>query len=601
MSMPTVISSWGQRDIREVERARESFLSRSSEDLSALRPIIARSWYRSRAAGVHPETDQAFSETGRVDDNTISASEVHLRQLDDVVAEMGGYVSLTAPNGVLVKPSFIRDDGGYPVGYSLLEESSGSNGEGLALEEGRGVWLAPEEHYRQDMRSNWCFASLVRDPFHNRVRAVVGLTLPAERVRGLEPTSTMLMLEGVASRIEHDIELRTSSKERALLTAYLTTSRRRGSCPVIAVDGKNTLMNSAATAVISDADFSVLLGYAKEVMATRRSAEQQVELHGPGAAVLEISPVELPGATTGAIVVVRARDGWRRRVTTAANGSPKASAASTPTVVDRGLRSTLDGTSVAFTHTLELAGLAITQSRAVILLGESGAGKRRIADAIAGVIGETLSVDCAAEVAHSSVREQVLSAVVEAPAALILERVDELSRDDAVQIVDLLQRADDTRVLLTATRSTAASALIADSCHALEIAVAPLRSRREDIAELAIVCAAELGDWTLSRSVLTTLTNSDWPRNIDHLRGVVTDAVKRARGTEVTEDDLPQGFQKLLTNGRLSRLEEAELSELRMALKEAGGNRRLAAEMLEIGRSTLYRRMDYFRGRGFDL
>ncbi|WP_410585254.1 helix-turn-helix domain-containing protein, partial [Bacillus sp. SIMBA_005] len=28
---------------------------------------------------------------------------------------------------------------------------------------------------------------------------------------------------------------------------------------------------------------------------------------------------------------------------------------------------------------------------------------------------------------------------------------------------------------------------------------------------------------------------------------------------------------------------------------------RLAAEMLEIGRSTLYRRMDYFRGRGFEV
>ncbi|MFP3354365.1 hypothetical protein R0K04_23735, partial [Pseudoalteromonas sp. SIMBA_153] len=90
-----------------------------------------------------------------------------------------GYVSLTAPNGVLVRPDFLRSEEEFPEGYSLLEESCGSNGEGLALEEGRSVWLAPEEHFREDMRGNWCFATLIRDPFHNRVRGVIGLTFPS--------------------------------------------------------------------------------------------------------------------------------------------------------------------------------------------------------------------------------------------------------------------------------------------------------------------------------------------------------------------------------------------------------------------------------------
>nr|WP_255498885.1 MULTISPECIES: helix-turn-helix domain-containing protein [unclassified Leucobacter] len=66
-------------------------------------------------------------------------------------------------------------------------------------------------------------------------------------------------------------------------------------------------------------------------------------------------------------------------------------------------------------------------------------------------------------------------------------------------------------------------------------------------------------------------------------------------------DDLPISFQRVVSTGRLSRLEEAEYSELRSALREAKGNRRLAASMLQIGRSTLYRRMDFFRSRGLDL
>ena len=110
-----------------------------------------------------------------------------------------------------------------------------------------------------------------------------------------------------------------------------------------------------------------------------------------------------------------------------------------------------------------------------------------------------------------------------------------------------------------------------------------------------------MGDRRLSRRLITTLTHADWPRNIDQLRAVVSNAVERADGAEVTVDDLPQGFNRVLTKGRLSRLEDAELSELRTALQEAEGNRSLAAETLQIGRSTLYRRMDYFRSRGFDL
>lgn len=599
MVIPTLNTARIERDSTRIDRVRDAFLTGSRDDLSELRPIIARSWYRSRAAGVHPELDRARVQDGRVDENTIQASEVHLRQLDDVLAEMGGYVSLTAPNGALVKPGFIRDDEGFPAGYSLLEESSGSNGEGLALEEGRGVWLAPEEHFRADMRRNWCFASLVRDPFHNRVRAVVGLTLPQDRVPGLEPSSTLLMLEGVASRIEREIELRTSSRERALLTEYLRTARRRGSSPVIAFDGKNTMMNSAATTHITDADFAVIFGYAKEVMAYDRGGEHPVTLAGCGDAVLEISPVELTGSSTGAIVVVRQRSSRQVFAEAAPAGSAQSA---TESAVRDALRASLHGVSAAFDRTLELAEFAVAHGRSVAIVGEAGSGRRRIADAIASLTGSSMEVDAADRTGGvARAHEHVRRGLAESPATFIIEHADELSRDEATEIAQLLRGNSRTRLILTAARTTDATMRLADACDALEIAVAPLRTRREDIPVLAGVIAAELGGRTVSRATLTTLTNSDWPRNIDQLRAVVSDAVKRARGTEVTEDDLPQGFQKLLTNGRLSRLEEAELSELRMTLREAGGNRRLAAEMLQIGRSTLYRRMDYFRGRGFDI
>lgn len=594
-----LLTPWPLETPHETNRVRELFLMQPHADLSGIRPIVARSWYRSRAAGVDAFADRGFYDEGRVDEYTIAAAGPHLQKLDEVAADLGGYVNITAPNGVLVKADFLRDDG-FPAGYSLLEESCGSNGEGLALEEGRGVWLAPEEHFREDMRGNWCFASLVRDPFHNRVRAVIGLTLPANRVPSLEPSSTLLMLEGVASRIERDIEVRTSSKERALLSEYLRVSRRRGNRPVIAVDGKNSLQNAAATATLADNDFSIISGYAKAVMSSGRDVNCEVMLQGPGVSTLEISPVTLSAANVGAIVVVRPHAPGKEQRAGAARGALTLEAPPQPTA-ERLLKH-LNGTSTEFKRTLNLARKAVDQDRSVVLIGELGSGKLRLANVIASLRGGQMVVDArGGDLRNPNLRDVLHRVATELPATLIVEHADELSQNEATEVAHHLRANSNTKLIFTITRPTDATLLLSEAFDVLEISVAPLRNRREDIPHLANAIAEELGERRLSRRLITTLTHADWPRNIDQLRAVVSNAVERAEGAEVTADDLPQGFHRILTKGRLSRLEDAELSELRTALQEAKGNRSLAAETLQIGRSTLYRRMDYFRSRGFDL
>jgi transcriptional regulator of acetoin/glycerol metabolism len=599
MASAELLSPWPQNSLRETDRVRELFLMQPHADLHGIRPIVARSWYRSRAAGVDAVADRGFFDEGRVDEYTIHAAGPHLQKLDEVAADLGGYVSLTAPNGVLVKANFLRDDG-FPAGYSLLEESCGSNGEGLALEEGRGVWLAPEEHFREDMRGNWCFASLVRDPLHNRVRAVIGLTLPANRVSTLEPSSTLLMLEGVASRIERDIEVRTSSKERALLNEYLRISRRRGNHAVIAVDGKNSLLNTSASASLEDSDFSIISGYATAVMSSGRSMNCEVMLRGPGLSTLEVSPVTLSPASVGAIVVVRPHAPTKDRAVAAA-AIPLQLESSPQGTVER-LMKHLDGTSTEFKRTLNLARKAVDEGRSVVMIGELGSGKRRLASAIASLRGGQMTVDARSGTLRNHQFRDVLHRVAtELPATLIVEHADELSQNEASEIARNLRGNSATKLIFTIARPTEATLLLSESFDVLEIPVAPLRNRREDIPQLATAIAEELGERRLSRRLVSTLTHADWPRNIDQLRSVVSNAVERAEGAEVTGDDLSQGFHRVLTKGRLSRLEDAELSELRTALQEAKGNRSLAAETLQIGRSTLYRRMDYFRSRGIDL
>jgi transcriptional regulator of acetoin/glycerol metabolism len=591
----TVGSEQNPQDSADVSRIRDEFLLHGVDtDLHSVRSVVAKSWFRSRAAGVDAVVERGVVNAGRVDAQTLGAAESVLGELDDLVSEMGGYVSLTAPNGVLLNPDFLRSTGEFPAGYSLLEEICGSNGEGLALEEGRGVWLAPEEHFRTDMRENWCFASLVRDPFHNRVRAVVGLTLPARQVPHVDPASTLLLVESVAARIEREIELASSSKERALLNEYLVISRRHGGAAVLAMDGKNSMMNNLATTSLEEGDLAVVTSYARGVMSSAAGASFDVNLRGPGAVTLNVSPVPVGRDRFGAVVVIRERSEQLLR--------PEVSATSVLAPAELDLSAEMDGASSDFRQMMGLVDRALVQGRSVVLVGESGTGKRRVTSMIARRSGVSLVLDCND---HANSGAQICEALhrglAGSPDAVVLQNADALLLAPAQELARLLKARARTRLLLTVTRHSDATQHLARSRDALEIATTPLRHRREDIPVLASVFARELGDKVLSRRLLAALTDADWPDNVDHLRTVVRNAVERSRGPEVTVDDLPLGFSRAQGNGRLSRLEDAELGELRMALREAKGNRRLAAELLQIGRSTLYRRMDYFRGRGFDL
>lgn len=597
MATDALVGAQDPRSPLEVSRARELFVLGAGTDLAGVRPVIAKSWYRSRAAGVDSEVDRGVIDQGRIDAQTLNAAESILGQLDDMVADMGGYVSLTTPNGVLATPDFLRETGEFPSGYSLLEEHCGSNGEGLALEEGRSVWLAPEEHFRSDMRGNWCFASLVRDPFHSRVRAVVGLTFPADRVADLDPASTLLMLEGVAARIGREVEAASSAKERVLLNEYLTLSRRHGGAAVLALDGKNAMMNSVATSSLEEGDFSIVSSYARGVMSAASSASYDVNLRGPGPVTLSISAVQVARSRYGALVVIRERDEPSSSVR-GVEPQPVLRA----NLLTADLASEMDGISDDFHRVLGLVDRALAQTRSVVFAGESGTGKRRLALLTARRLGTNTVMDCQdPALAGDRLTEVFRQTIAGAPDAIVLENADTLLPPQAQELARLVKGQASSRLMLTITRPSEASEHLAKACDALEIALTPLRHRREDIPVLAKAFAEDSEGRLLSRRLLATLTDADWPGNVDQLRDVIANAVERSHGPEVTVDDLPLGFARAQGHGRLSRLEDAELSELRMALREAKGNRRLAAELLQIGRSTLYRRMDYFRSRGFEL
>jgi DNA-binding NtrC family response regulator len=162
-----------------------------------------------------------------------------------------------------------------------------------------------------------------------------------------------------------------------------------------------------------------------------------------------------------------------------------------------------------------------------------------------------------------------------------------------------VRQVEQPLVLLTMRRPTERAVALTGALHTVEIAVPPLRSRRVDIPALAMRFIADITDKRPSARLLYVLGQADWPGNVQQLRDVVEQAAMIASGVEVSVADLPHSFRGgAMTHGTLSRLEEVELHELRTALEESGGNRTRTAEILQIGRSTLYRRLDSYRRRG---
>lgn len=130
-----------------------------------------------------------------------------------------------------------------------------------------------------------------------------------------------------------------------------------------------------------------------------------------------------------------------------------------------------------------------------------------------------------------------------------------------------------------------------------------LRSRPGDIPLIANHILKQYFDRKqvpeFSKSTLNRLMNYDWPGNIRELRNVVHYASIMSDGKIINESDLPPDFankQDKEIHTSAVKLEKytltAELVE--EALRKAGGNLKVAASLLDISRTSLWRYRKHF-------
>jgi DNA-binding NtrC family response regulator len=144
--------------------------------------------------------------------------------------------------------------------------------------------------------------------------------------------------------------------------------------------------------------------------------------------------------------------------------------------------------------------------------------------------------------------------------------------------------------------------------------VPPLRERRSDIPLLAErflrkACENAGRDRSSLRfadDTLALLAACEWNGNVRELESAVEYAALRARGAEVSPEDLPAKLQTAQARAAASRsplaslyadlpaLDELERRYLLHVLEATNGNRTRAAEILGIDRRTLYRMAERF-------
>jgi len=293
----------------------------------------------------------------------------------------------------------------------------------------------------------------------------------------------------------------------------------------------------------------------------------------------------------------------------------------------------------AMERVLDLARRVAQVDSTVLLTGESGVGKERVARFIHSESPRTggpfVAINCGAvpeglleSELFGHARGAFTGANQDRPGlfeaaqggTLLLDEIGDVPPAMQVKLLRALQEREVRRVGENRSRPVNARVIAAThrdlqaEVHAarfrqdlyyrlrvVEIRVPPLRERREAILPLARNFLAEAAE-KAGRKILGftsaaahQLLRHVWPGNVRELENAIEHAVVLTRGSRIDVEDLPVdvGLAPLaaLDPGDVRRLEEVERDYILAVLRATGGNRAQAAAKLGIGAATLYRKL----------
>ncbi len=292
---------------------------------------------------------------------------------------------------------------------------------------------------------------------------------------------------------------------------------------------------------------------------------------------------------------------------------------------------------------MELAKTIAAIDSTILITGESGTGKERIArfvhDHSPHARGPFIAVNCGAitetlleSELFGHARGAFTGATTDRPGlfeaanggTLFLDEVGEITLAVQVKLLRALQEREVRRVgenknrpinvrIVSATNKNLKTEVVEKRfredlfyrLNVVELAVPPLRKRKEDILPLARLLQAEaalqmkrLVDG-LTPAAADLLAGYSWPGNVRELANAMERAVAVAKTNRVDVEDLPPEVRLILPlvsdKGVPRFLKDVEKDCILGALEKTGGNRTQAAALMGMGVATLYRKLKLYK------
>ncbi len=139
--------------------------------------------------------------------------------------------------------------------------------------------------------------------------------------------------------------------------------------------------------------------------------------------------------------------------------------------------------------------------------------------------------------------------------------------------------------------------------NVVSLHIPPLSERKDDIPLLSYYflkkyAALMKKDVTeISQDVISLLMNYDFPGNVRELENIIERGVALSNNNKIEIAHLPEDLKELSIRtfrkkeGRIPSLEEQETAYIQWVLKEVGGNKTIASQILGIDRVSLWRKL----------
>lgn len=303
----------------------------------------------------------------------------------------------------------------------------------------------------------------------------------------------------------------------------------------------------------------------------------------------------------------------------------------------------------------ELAARIATSNSTVLLTGESGTGKELFAQAIHGLSSRKdhpfIAVNCAAipedlfesEVfgyeagAFSGAKREGKPGKIELAqnGTLFLDEISELPYLAQGKLLRVLQEREVERLGGTGTKNVDIRIIAATNrdlkalvqegkfrqdlfyrLYVFELKIPSLRQRKEDILPLTEHFINYYNDLFnrevkyIDQNLQEWLISNEWPGNIRELSAIIERGMNIVEGNTLTVDSFrfpsftenPEQTSTTIMKDTIStvlsleeEVQKAEMAAIKWALKEANGDKMVAAQSLKIHPASLYRKISRYK------